>query len=303
SRARRARRCPGDGSRQSGGRAAPRTQRVKTPGFTWAPLCALGLSLASSATAQTPKQLFEQGVVALDSGAHDDAIAHFELLADRGFVHPDASFNRAAAYVQRAATQAARPGDLGRAAAALSETLLLRPSDEAAEVALERVRSEIARRRAREGASALMLQKRFSRAVVELLPENVWAYSAAAGAFFLTLGLIVLRLAQKPALRLSALTTACFSALVLCTSGAMTAAAGHYRHALTPAVVVAPEARLLDAKGSPVNAAQGPSSVVALPEGARVDILEQRGTLVLVSWGTVEGFVTQGQLRVLQRPP
>jgi hypothetical protein len=259
--------------------------------------------VASHASAQTAEELFRQGVGALQSGAHDDAIAHFELLSDRGFVHPDASFNRAAAYVQRASSKAARPGDLGRAAAALSETLLLRPSDEAAEAALERVRSEIARRRAREGASALMLQQRLSRAVVELLPENVWALSAAAGAFFLTVGLAVLRVARRPQVRLAALTTASFAALVLCTAGALTALARHYRHALTPAVVVAPEARLLDERGAPVTSKQGTAGVVGLPEGARVDILEQRGSLVRVAWGTVEGFVTHGQLRVLQSAP
>lgn len=261
------------------------------------------LCSASQAVAQTPEELFEQGVSALQQGAHDDAIAHFELLADRGFVHPDASFNRATAYVQRATSNAARPGDLGRAAAALSETLLLRPSDEAAEAALERVRSEIARRRARQGASALMLQKRLSRAVVELVPENVWALSAAAGAFFLTLGLAVLRVAKKPQLRLAALTAGSFAALVLCTAGSLTFAARHYRLALTPAVVVAPEARLLDAHGAPVTSKQGSAGVVALPEGARVDITEQRGSLVRVAWGTVEGFVTHGQLRVLQSAP
>jgi hypothetical protein len=259
--------------------------------------------LAAPAPAQTADELFRQGVGALKGGAHDDAIAHFELLSDRGFVHPDASFNRGVAYVQRAASQAARPGDLGRAAAALSETLLLRPTDEAAEAALERVRSEIARRRAREGASALMLQKRLSRAVVELVPENVWALSAAAGAFFLTVGLAVLRVARRPQLRLAALTTASFAALVLCTAGALTAAARHYRLALTPAVVVAPEARLLDERGAPVTSKQGKAGVVALPEGARVDILEQRGSLARVAWGTVEGFVTHGQLRVLQSAP
>ncbi|HEY6557204.1 MAG TPA: hypothetical protein VI072_08020 [Polyangiaceae bacterium] len=265
--------------------------------------CALALGAqAARVSAQTPEELFRQGVAALQSGAHDDAIAHFELLADRGFVHPDASYDRASAYVKRAASSAARPGDLGRAAAALSETLLLRPSDTAAETALERVRSEIARRRAREGASALMLQKRLSRAIVELLPENVWALSAAAGAFFLTVGLAVLRVAKRPQLRLAALTTASFAALVLCTAAALTFAARHYRRTLTPAVVVVTEARLLDARGAPVTSQQGTSGVVALPEGARVDIVEQHGSLVRVAWGTVEGFVTQGQLRSLQEP-
>ena len=37
-----------------------------------------------------------------------------EALADQGFVHPDASYDRGLAYVMRYRAVAARPGDLGR---------------------------------------------------------------------------------------------------------------------------------------------------------------------------------------------
>jgi hypothetical protein len=265
-------------------------------------VCALGSLLWASAAraADTPERLFREGVAALQRGAHDEAIGNFELLADRGFVHPDASFNRGAAYVQRAGTSAAEPGDLGRAAAALNEVLLLRPDDDAAESALERVRAEIARRRARQGASALMVQKKLSRAAVELFSEDTWAFGALAGSFFLTLGLAALRVAEKPALRLTAVTTASLAALVLFTCGGLTAAARHFRVSSEPAVVVTSEARLLDATGSPITSERASNAVVALPEGAQVDIVERRGTLVRVEWGASGGFVTQGQLRVLQ---
>ena len=76
-----------------------------------------------------------------------------ELLADRGFSNADASYDRAVAYIHRAESHAARPGDLGRAAAALGETLLLDPDDKDAAFALDHVHEEIARRRARAHAS------------------------------------------------------------------------------------------------------------------------------------------------------
>src|SRR4051794_40162999 len=99
-------------------------------------LCSLSAALAlavsvARAGADEPagdsRALFAEGVAALERGAVTEAVDRFELLADRGFVHPDASFDRAAAYVERARSAQAQPGDLGRAAAALAEVLELAP--------------------------------------------------------------------------------------------------------------------------------------------------------------------------------
>ena len=62
-------------------------------------------------------------------GEFGKAIDDLEHLADRGFVHPDASYDRGVAYVMRVRGGAERPGDLGRAAAGFEEALLLRPHD------------------------------------------------------------------------------------------------------------------------------------------------------------------------------
>src|SRR5260221_14196728 len=67
---------------------------------------------------ETPDALFRHGVASLDKGEYGAAIDDFEALADRGFVHPDASYDRGVAYLQRVRAKADRPGDLGRAAAA-----------------------------------------------------------------------------------------------------------------------------------------------------------------------------------------
>lgn len=267
-------------------------------------LFATGLALLApgARSADAPEQLFRAGIAAMQRGAHDEAIDDFELLSDRGFVHPDASFDRGVAYAERASGPAARPGDLGRAAAAFSEAQLLRPEDDGAERALETVRSEIARRRAREGASVLLVQKKLSRAAVELLSEDTWAVCAVLGSLLLTLALAVLRVARTPALRLTATTAGSLATLVLVSCGGMAAAAQYYRLHTEPAVVVTSEARLLDESGAPLVQKNGVPEVVAIPEGARVDVLERRETLVRVEWGTTRGFVTLGQLRILERP-
>src|SRR5262249_17220596 len=100
------------------------------------------------------ESLFQKGVAALRSESVNEAVDEFEALADRGFVHPDASFNRSLSYLGRVRAGIERPGDLGRAAAALEETLLFRPDDREAESALELVRAEVARRRSKNGESA-----------------------------------------------------------------------------------------------------------------------------------------------------
>ena len=97
---------------------------------------------AADVAPEPPESLFKKGVAALREGAVNDAVDTFEALADRGFVHPDASFDRSLSYLGRVRAGVERPGDLGRAAAALEETLLFRPEDREAESALDLVSSE-----------------------------------------------------------------------------------------------------------------------------------------------------------------
>src|SRR5450432_3824181 len=134
---------------------------------------------------------------ALKRGAFTEAIDTLELLADRGFVHPDASFDRAVAYVERARSSAAVAGDLGRAAAALCEVLILRPDDDAAENGLARIRAEISRRHAREGTAPVLARPSLGRAVTSLFDENVWAVIAVSGSLLLALGLALRRFVER----------------------------------------------------------------------------------------------------------
>src|SRR5260370_24166391 len=150
------------------------------------------IARADVAAEETPESLFKKGALALHDGAVNEAVELFEALADRGFVHPDASFDRSLSYLGRVRAGLERPGDLGRAAAALEETLLFRPDDPEAESALELVRAEVARRRARNGSPAeLESRPTLERAMLGIASEWTWSILAALSSFALTLGLLL----------------------------------------------------------------------------------------------------------------
>ena len=65
-----------------------------------------------------------------------------------------------------------------------------------------------------------------------------------------------------------------------------------------PAVVVVPEARLLDENGRPL-AVRGPNPN-DIQEGALVYVHERRDGRARVEWGALDGWVDASQLRVLQ---
>lgn len=258
-----------------------------------------GAALARPAFAAAPNEEFDTAVAALERGAYGDAIDHFELLADRGFAHPDASFDRAAAYIGRARSAQKQPGDLGRAAAALAETLALRPADHEAEGALDAVRSEIGRRRARTGGSPLVARPRLSRAIAGLLPEQAWGALAALGSASLAWGLALRLFVKRTTTEVPGALAAGIGALLLCVGGGLALGARHFRRTSTLAVVVVSEARLLDDAGRPLaTPASGESNVV--PEGAEIYVLERHGGLDRVEWGTTDGYVIAGQVREVE---
>src|SRR5207245_2956675 len=93
--------------------------RCSTSSLGFALLFLLPAHGTADVAPEPPETLFKKGVAALREGAVNDAVDTFETLADRGFVHPDASFDRSLSYLGRVKAGVERPGDLGRAAAAL----------------------------------------------------------------------------------------------------------------------------------------------------------------------------------------
>jgi hypothetical protein len=191
----------------------------------------------------------------------------------------------------------AAPGDLGRAAAALEETLLLRPGDGEAERALETVRSEIARRHARRGNAPMMARPSLGRAVTTLVPENVWAVVGAVGSLAAAVGLALRRFSGRRQAELTGGVLIGIGSLLLAAGTSLALAARHLRLTTTPAVVIAEEARLLDESGRPIVTKKGESDFI--PEGASVWVTDRKGALSRVEWGSSEGYVVAGQLREL----
>lgn len=244
---------------------------------------------------------FREAVQAIEQGAYGDAVDRLELLADRGFLHPDASYDRAVAYLGRARSTQKQSGDFGRAAAALAETLLLRPGDQQAETALEAVRSELSRSRARKGGAPLFARPRLARAIVALAPERVWGGLALLGSLVLSLGLALRLLVRREGAVVPGSLAIGIGCLLLLVGGALLAGAREFKKTSTPAIVVASEARFLDDAGRPLPSAAG-SDMTAAPEGAELYVLEHRGGLARVEWGSSEAWVVAGQLRELTRP-
>jgi len=260
-------------------------------------LTAFGLACAaagiiSTSRADVPETLFREGTNALSEGKYEAAIRHLEAYADRGAPHPDASFNRGLAYVMRVRAGAERPGDLGRAAAAFEETLMLRPSDREAEHALDLVHAEVARQRARRGKDGITARPTLDRLVVSLATERAWGVGAAVASALLALGLALRRLRRRGVQIAGRVLspTAAFALLLLMP---LTLGARHIRQTSRPGVVVVPEVYLSDEAG----VSQGGE---AIPEAARVELGEQRGRLIAVRWGSFQGWIPRGAVRLLR---
>lgn len=266
------------------------------------PILALGLlcSWGSEAAGTEPRTLgsyFRDANAALDKGAPNEAIDLYELMADNGIKHPDASFNRAVAYVRRAESKQARPGDLGRAAAAFSEALRLRPNDTEAADALRLVREEIGRRRAREGAEQVSVSPSLARSAVTIFDETTWAILAGLGSATLATGLALRLWWRRSSARLTGGVLGLLGCCLLVVCGAFAWGARYFRTTSRPAIVVVSEARLLDETGKP-KAIRGTNAVV---EGESVYVVEERGALAKIEWGTTEGYVNRSQLMLLGR--
>ncbi len=233
--------------------------------------------------------LLRAGVDALAGDRPSEAIAKLEALGDRGVSDPVVSFDRGLAYAARIRANAEQPGDLGRAAHGFEEAREL-SHDRAlvadANTALAAVRAEVARRRSRAG-DPIEVENGVSlgRSIVKLLPENAWATLAGLCALALSLGIVLRARATLKRLKVAGTTTSAVAAGLLALTALILHSARDGRHHVRDAVVIAPSARLLDATHVALT------SVSALPEGARVQLLDENGDFAHVVAGRAEGWL------------
>lgn len=287
-------------------------------------LAALVLTPAALASEIAPADaaLAEKAAASLANGEYGAAIDAFEALADRGVLHPDTSYNRGLAYLMRIRARAGKPGDLGRAAAAFEETKRLRPDDEDAERALDLVRAEVTRRRARKGTDSVDQRPTLDRLVTGLVSDRAWTIASVVASCLLALGLVLRRfdrpdasepvagkdakdlratepaaaqkLASGPAhpLRVAGSVLVIVGAVLLLVLAPIAWHARTLRLTTRPGVVVTTEAYLTDETG---KAAGGDP----IPEAAAVEIGDRKGGLVHVRWGAIEGWLPATSVRVL----
>jgi hypothetical protein len=281
-------------------------QRRPRPSILPAALLALAALLTPSlslADGDAPEALFQRGAEALKKGEFAAAIDTFEALADQGFVHPDASYDRGLAYVTRVRARAERPGDLGRAAAAFSEALLLRPDDRDADAALDAVRAEVTRRRSRRSKDAIDARPTLDRMLVGLASEETWSLAALLASVLLATGLVLARRPAEGAAPSPSRTPAQVAGGVLVPLAIaallvlvpLTLGARWLRVNTRPGVVIASEVYLTDDGGR----AKGGEPV---PEAASVETGERRGGLVHIRWGATEGWAPAASVRLLGAP-
>ncbi len=264
-------------------------------------LATLSASPWSSAALSAPSKpdVVAESAKDIERGAFSDAIEKLELLADQGIVHPDASFNRGVAYLDRARTPTARPGDRGRAIAGFAEALSLRPGDKEAEQGLAAAQNELERARRREGVTRTEESPSLGTLLVELLAEDTWATLALVSSLVTMLGLALLVLTRRgtpeapaSAWRLTGAVLGGVGAVSLAITGSAAGVARHTRLTARPAVVVAASARPLDAQGRPARGAP-------LSEGTRVRVLESQGQLLFVDAGQSRQWVRRSDVQTL----
>lgn len=243
-----------------------------------------------------PAALFRAATVALAAGRPSDAITKLEALGDRGIVDPVVSYDRGLAYAGRVRSGPGteQPGDLGRAAHGFEEAREL-SRDPAlvadAKAALAAVRAEVARRRARAGDPIeIDTGVSMGRSIVRLLPENVWAMLAAIFSVSLAIGIVVRARATLKRLQVAGTTTCAVAGGLLVLSAVVLSSARDMRRHVREAVVIAPSTRLLDDRHVALV------SVAPLPEGARVQLLDEAAEFAHVVVGHAVGWLPSSTL-------
>lgn len=237
------------------------------------------------------EQAFSSATEALKKDRVDDALVSLEALADRGVLHPAVSYQRGLAYAKRAHGPDAQPGDLGRAASGFEESLRLDPLDADATKALELVRAEVARRRARQDKKDALVRPSPDRVLLTAVSPDVWTVLAAGAALLFAIGLL-LRLASARGLRVTSAVLAPLSALFLLVLAPAAWTSRHIADTRRPGVIVATGADISDDDGKSIGAPE-------IPEASLVEVGERRGENILVRYGSYEGWVPARAVRVL----
>ncbi len=263
-----------------------------------APLFVALLAVSSTAAADESadqksqsEAIFGRASDALAKSDAKKAIAELEILADRGFLHPDVSYERGIAYAMRARTSAALPGDLGRAAAGFEEASRLDPTDADASRALDLVRAEVARKRSRQDKSDTIVRPTLDRVVAKQFSATSWSIAAIVASALMSIG-VLLRSRPTGFMHVAGTLLAPISLIALLGLLPLAYFSRQLEETTRSGVIIVTEAALQDENGANTDSP-------AIPEATLVELSERRGDNVLVRWGSYEGWLPHEAVRPL----
>ena len=223
------------------------------------------LLLASLATpltlcAQSVDGLFRRAVTAHRAGQLEQAGRLYEQLVIARVDDPDVWANLGLVYEAT--------GRRGRAMVAYERALARRPDDEGVKRALTALETSLARSRVeRDGEVTIGARRGATETIARSMPERLLSLDLLLFDVLLFGALFGLLAARREAVRVGLGVTAVLSLLLVLASGTLLLARrGAFREG-TPAIVLAPEARVLDAP-DPRSPETG-----RLEEGQRVEVL------------------------------
>ncbi len=256
------------------------------------------ISVSSGVRAEDDAQLHEEAKKAIDSKRPGEAIDKLELLADRGTLNATTSFDRGRAYAERVRTGHEEPGDLGRAVHGFEEARELSHSGaiyDNATRALEVLRGDIARRRARSGDPVEMDELSLGRSLVRLLPQDVWAFLAIACSVTLTIALTARRRVKTTRTRTALATIAAISLPVTIASAGLVWGARYDRVYLREGIVVGVNVKPADVRHITIP---GKSPIA---EGTRVRTLETDDGYVHIRASSLNAWIPENQVLPLAK--
>lgn len=259
---------------------------------------ALVLFLSFRASAQENADLGREAHQAILDKKPGEAIDKLELLADRGVVDPVISFQRGRAYAERVHMEHDEPGDLGRAIHGFEEARELSrsgPVFESATRALQILRAEVARRRARSGDPVDIEDLSLSRSIVRLLPENTWAILALATSIAFALSLAIRARTKQQRIKTAFGTAAAIALPITLLTAGLTYAARYDRTSMREGIVIGSNVKPADSRHITM---QNKSS---LAEGARVRILESEEGYAHIHTGTLNAWVPEDKVLPLTK--
>lgn len=219
------------------------------------------------------------------------AIAELEILADRGYLHPDVSYERGIAYAMRARTSAAVPGDLGRAAAGFEEASRLDPTDADAARALDLVRAEVARKRSRQDKSDTIVRPTLDRVVAKQFSATSWSIAAMVASVLMSIG-VLLRSRPTGFMHVAGTLLAPISLFALLALAPLAYFSRQLEETTRSGVIIVTEAALEDENGANTDSP-------TIPEATLVELSQRRGDNVFVRWGSYEGWLPHEAVRPL----